>query len=132
MKMFLKRRMLTSYQNIVYIYDCAIDLQKGAQPPFDPIYNLLHNELLALKDCIAKNFIRHSKFLVGALMFFVKRKERSLQMCVDYHIFNKVTVNNRYFLLLIFGLFDKLGQAKIYTKIDLRRAYNVVCIKEVD
>jgi hypothetical protein len=53
-------------------------------------------------------------------------------MCVDYRGFNKITIKNRYPLPLIFGLFNQLGQAKIYTKIDLRRAYNLVQIKRGD
>jgi hypothetical protein len=63
-------------------YDCVIDLQDGAQPPFGPIYNLSQNELSALKDYIeenlAKNFIRYSKFPAGAPIFFVKKKDGSL------------------------------------------------------
>jgi hypothetical protein len=53
-------------------------------------------------------------------------------MCIDYHGLNKIIVNNRYPLPLIFGLLDQLVQAKIYTKIDLRGTYNLVCIKEGD
>jgi hypothetical protein len=53
-------------------------------------------------------------------------------MCVDYCGLNKVTIKNRYPLLLILGLLDQLGQAKIHTKIDLRGVYNLVCIKEGD
>jgi hypothetical protein len=53
-------------------------------------------------------------------------------MCIDYHGVKKITIKNRYPLLLISGLFDQLGQAKVYTKIDLRRAYNLVRIKGSD
>ena len=53
-------------------------------------------------------------------------------MCVDYRGLNKITVKNRYPLPLISGLFDQLSQAKIYTKIDLRGAYNLVRIKAGD
>ena len=53
-------------------------------------------------------------------------------MCVDYQGLNKVTIKNRYPLPLIFGLLKQLGQAKIYTKIDLRGAYNLVRVKEGD
>jgi hypothetical protein len=53
-------------------------------------------------------------------------------MCVDYRGLNKVTIKNRYPLPLISGLLDQLGQAKIYTKLDLRGAYNLVRIKEGD
>jgi hypothetical protein len=117
-------------------YDCAIDLQDGAQPTFGPIYNLLQNELSALKDYIeenlAKNLIRHSKSPTSAPILFLKKNDGSLGMCVDYCGLNKITVKNCYPLPLISGLFNQLGQAKIYTKIDLQGAYNLVCIKEGD
>ena len=104
-------------------YDCTIDLQEGAQPPFGPIYSLSQNELAALKEYIdenlAKNFIRHSKSPAGAPILFVKKKDGSLRMCVDYRGLNKITIKNRYLLSLISGLFDQLNQAKIYIKIDL-------------
>ena len=76
-----------------------------------------------------KNFIRHSKSPARAPILFVKKKDGSLRMCVDYCGLNKITVKNRYPLSLILGLFDQLSQAKIYTKIDLRGAYNLVRIK---
>jgi hypothetical protein len=117
-------------------YDCAIDLEDGAQPPFGPIYNLSQTELAELRKYIdenlAKNFIRHSKSPAGAPILFVKKKDGSLRMCVDYRGLNKVTKKNRYPLPLISGLLDQLGQAKIFTKIDLRGAYNLVRIKEGD
>ncbi len=117
-------------------YDCGIELQEGAQPPFGPIYGLSQNELAALRDYLdenlAKNFIRHSKSPAGAPILFVKKKDGSLRMCVDYRGLNKVTIKNRYPLPLISGLLDQLGQARIYTKIDLRGAYNLVRIKEGD
>lgn len=117
-------------------YDCAIDLQEGTHPPFGPIYNLSQDELSALKDYIeenlAKNFIRHSKSPAGAPILFVKKKDGSLRMCVDYRGLNKITVKNRYPLPLISGLLEQLGEAKIYTKIDLRGAYNLVRVKAGD
>jgi hypothetical protein len=53
-------------------------------------------------------------------------------MCADYCGFNKITIKNRYPLLLIFGLLDQLGQAKVYMKINLRGTYNLVQIKRGD
>jgi hypothetical protein len=69
-------------------YDCAIELQEGTQPPFGPIYNLLQTELTALREYIdenlAKGFIQHSKSPAGAPILFVKKKDESLCLCVDY------------------------------------------------
>jgi hypothetical protein len=62
----------------------------------------------------------------------VKKKDGSLRMCVDYRGLNKITIKNWYPLLLIFELLDQLGQAKVYTKIDLLGAYNLVRIKRSD
>ncbi len=116
--------------------DCGIELQEGAQPPFGLIYSLSQNELATLRDYhdenLVKNFIRHSKSPAGAPILFVKKKDGSLRMCVDYRGLNKVTIKNRYPLPLISRLLDQLGQAKIHTKIDLRGGYNLVRIKEGD
>jgi hypothetical protein len=117
-------------------YDCAIDLQEGIQPPFGPIYNLSQNKLLTLRDYLdenlAKNFIRHSKSPEDAPILFVKKKDGSLWMCVDYRGLNKIMIKNQYPLPLISRLLDQFGQAKIYTKIDLWGAYNLVQIKGGD
>jgi hypothetical protein len=72
-----------------------------------------------IEENLAKNFIRYSKFPAGAPIFFVKKKDGSLQMYVDYRGLNKIIVKNRYPLPLISRLFDQLRQAKVYTKIDL-------------
>ena len=66
-------------------YDCAIDIEDGAQVPFESIYNLSQNELATLKEYIdenlAKGFIQHSKSSIGAPILFVKKKDGSLRMC---------------------------------------------------
>jgi hypothetical protein len=116
-------------------YDCAIDLQKGTQAPFGPIYNLYKNKLATLweyfDENLAKNFNWHSKFPTSAPILFVKKKGSSLRMCVDYRGFNKIMIKNLYPLPLICGLLNQLGQAKIYTKIDIWGTYNLLRIKEV-
>lgn len=117
-------------------YDCPVDLQEGAQPPFGPIYSLSPPELEALKTYIdenlAKGFIRPSSSPAGAPILFVKKKDGSLRLCVDYRGLNRVTIRNRYPLPLIPQLLDQLSQARIFTKIDLRGAYNLVRIKSGD
>jgi hypothetical protein len=79
-----------------YLYDCTIDLLKMTQPPFGPIYNLFQNEPVAFLKCLnenfAKNFIRHSKSPAGTFILFVKKKDGSVLMCVDYHGINKITI----------------------------------------
>ena len=68
----------------------------------------------------------------GAPILFVKKKDGSLWVCDNYCGLNKIIVKNHYPLPLISGLLDQLGHAKIYTKINLRGAYNLVHIKEGD
>ena len=117
-------------------YDCSIDIKDGKQPPFGPIYNLTQPELKALREYIdenlAKGFIRNSRSPAGAPILFVKKKDGSLRLCVDYRGLNALTIKNRYPLPLISQLLDQLSQAKIFTKIDLRGAYNLVRVKAGD
>lgn len=82
-----------------------------------------------IEENLKKGFIRHSKSPAGAPIFFVKKKDGSLRPCVDYRKLNEMTVQNRYPLPLISELLDCLSGAKIFTKIDLRGAYNLVRIK---
>jgi hypothetical protein len=95
---------------------------------------LSQTELVILREYIdenlLKNFIQHSKSLAGAPILFVKKKDGSLHMNEDYRGFNKVTKKNRYPLPFISRLLEQLGSAKIFIKIDLRSAYNLVRVKE--
>ena len=59
----------------------------------------------------------------------MKKKDGSLRLCVDYRGLNKITVHNRYPLPLIPELLDRLRSARVFSKIDLRGAYNLVRIK---
>ncbi|KAG5719025.1 hypothetical protein E4T56_gene20411 [Termitomyces sp. T112] len=113
-------------------YDHKIDLEEGTSPPFGKIYNMSEIELWALKeyldDMLGKGFICPSISVAGAPVLFAKKKDRSLQLCVDYWELNKVTKKNRYPLPLIGDLVDRLRSAKIYTKINLHSGYNNVRI----
>lgn len=115
-------------------YDHTIPLVPGETPPFGPIYSLSEVELKALSDYLDENldkgFIRPSSSPAGAPILFVKKKDGSLRLCVDYRALNKITVKNRYPLPLISELLDRLRAAKYFTKIDLRGAYNLVRIAE--
>jgi hypothetical protein len=74
-------------------YDCSIDLEEGHSSPFGPIYGLSEPELQALCDYLtenlAKGFIKHSKSPVGTPILFVKKKDGSLQLYVDYRGFTR-------------------------------------------
>nr|GFC09294.1 putative reverse transcriptase domain-containing protein [Tanacetum cinerariifolium] len=68
--------------------------------------------------------------LWGAVVLFVKKKDGSFQMCVDYRELNKLTVENRYPLSRINDLFDQLQGSRVYSKIDLRSGYHRLRIRE--
>jgi Reverse transcriptase (RNA-dependent DNA polymerase)/RNase H-like domain found in reverse transcriptase/Integrase zinc binding domain/Chromo (CHRromatin Organisation MOdifier) domain/Aspartyl protease len=108
--------------------DHEIPLIPGAKPVFGPIYNLSETELKVLKDYIdrmlAKGWIRPSKSPFGSPILFVKKADGSLRLVVDYRKLNALTVKNRYPLPLISELFDRLKNAKYYTRLDMQDAYN--------
>ena len=94
------------------------------------------NELAELKiqlqDLLDKGFIRPSASPWGCLALFVKKKDNSLRLCVDYRPLNAVTIKNKYPLPRIDILFDQLAGAKIFSKIDLRSGYHQIKIKPYD
>nr|GEV50635.1 putative reverse transcriptase domain-containing protein [Tanacetum cinerariifolium] len=77
-------------------------------------------------------FIRPSSSPWGAPILFVKKKNGSFQMCIDYQELNKLTVNNRYPLPRIDDLFDQLQGSSVYSKIDLRSRYHQLRVREED
>jgi len=117
-------------------YDHRIPLEPGTTPPFGPLYPLSEVELKALdeylKENLSKSYIQASTSPAGAPILFVKKRDGSLRLCVDYRGLNKITVKNRYPLPLIGETLDRLRSAKIFSKIDLRSGYNLVRIAEGD
>ncbi|GJR68963.1 putative reverse transcriptase domain-containing protein [Tanacetum coccineum] len=85
-----------------------------------------------LKELSDKGFIRPSSSPWGAPVLFVKKKDGSFQMCIDYRELNKLTVKNRYPLLRIDDLFDQLQGSSVYSKIDLRSGYHQLRVREED
>ena len=77
-----------------------------------------------------KGYIHPRVLPWGALILFVKKKDRTLRLCIDFRQLNKVTVKNKYPLSRIDYLFDQLKDAKIFSKIDLRSGYHQVRIKD--
>ena len=79
-------------------YDCPIDLQPGKELPWGPIYNLSPTALEVLREYndenLANGFIQHSRSPTGAPIFFVKKKDGSLRLVMDYRGLNKVTIRN--------------------------------------
>ena len=116
------------------INDHPIDLLDDKQPPYGPIYSLGPVELEMLKTYIkanlASSFIRSSKSPAGAPILFVRKKNGSLRLCVDYRGLNNLTIKNRYPLPLIGESLDRLGRAKRFTQLDLTNAYHQMRIRE--
>jgi hypothetical protein len=113
-----------------------IDLVLGAQPVAKAPYLLAPSkmkELMAqLKDLLNKGFIRPSISPWGSPVLFVKKKDGSMRMCIDYRGLNKLTIKNRYPLSKIDDLFDQLHGACWFSKIDLRSGYHQLKVKEAD
>ncbi len=85
-----------------------------------------------IQEELAKGFIRPSTSPASAGFFFVKKKDGGLRPCIDYRCLNENTVKFRYPLPLVPAALEQLRQAKYYTKLDLRNAYNLIRICEGD
>ena len=91
------------------------------------------NELKSqLKELIDKKYIRPSVSPWGAPVIFVKKKDGTMRLCIDYRQLNKMTIKNRYSLPRIDDMFDQLRGATVFLKIDLRSGYHQVRIKDED
>nr|GEV10521.1 putative reverse transcriptase domain-containing protein [Tanacetum cinerariifolium] len=113
-----------------------IDLVPGAAPVAWAPYRLVPAEMqelsTQLQELSDKGFIRPSSSPWGAPVLFVKKKDGSFQMCIDYRELNKLTVKNRYPLLRIDDLFDQLQGSRVYSKINLRSGYHQLRVREED
>jgi hypothetical protein len=113
-----------------------IELQPGTAPISKRSYRMPPNELVELKiqlqDLLDKGFIRPSASPWGCPALFVKKKDNSLRLCVDYHPLNAVTIKNKYPLPRIDILFDQLVRAKVFCKIDLRSNHHQIKIRPSD
>ncbi|GJU67817.1 reverse transcriptase domain-containing protein [Tanacetum coccineum] len=113
-----------------------IDLVPGAAPVARAPYRLAPSKMKELseqlKELSDKGFIRPSSSPWGAPVLFVKKKDGSFRMCIDYRELNKLTVKNRYPLPRIDDLFDQLQGSSVYSKIDLRSGYHQLRVREED
>ena len=114
----------------------GIDVMLGTEPISKPAYRMAVVEMEELKNQVdeleKKGFIRKSISPWGAPVLFVKKKDGSLRLCIDYRELNRVTIKNRYPLPRIDDLFDQLKGAAVFSKIDLRSGYHELRIKAQD
>ena len=114
----------------------TIDLISGTKPISIPPYKMAPAELRELKaqleELLSKGFIRPSISPWRAPVLFMKKKNGSLRLCIDYKQLNRVTIRNQYPLPRIDELFDQLQGSRVYFKIDLRLGYHQLRVQESD
>ncbi|GJU73365.1 putative reverse transcriptase domain-containing protein [Tanacetum coccineum] len=114
----------------------SIELITGTEPIFKSPYRMAPVELKELKEQLQEllkhGFIHPSGSPWGALVLFLKKKDGSMRLCIDYRELNRVTFRNRYPLPRIDDLFDQLQCAKCFSKIDLRSGYHQLLVKGQD
>jgi hypothetical protein len=116
--------------------DFSINLIPGETPVLKSPYRMSTPELkelqLQLEELLKKGYIHPSMSPWGAPVLFMKKKDGTLRLCIDFRQLNKVTVKNKYPLPRIDDIFDQLKGARIFSKIDLRSGYHQVRIKDWD
>uniref|UniRef100_A0A3B1JLN1 ribonuclease H n=1 Tax=Astyanax mexicanus TaxID=7994 RepID=A0A3B1JLN1_ASTMX len=117
-------------------YDCAIDLKVGAPLPKAKVYSLSRPETAAMEEYInealRQGFIRPSTSPASSGFFFVQKKDGGLRPCIDYRQLNSALVKYSYPLPLVPATLEQIRGARIFTKLDLRSAYNLIRIREGD
>ncbi|KAJ9533619.1 hypothetical protein QJQ45_026629, partial [Haematococcus lacustris] len=112
-----------------------VALESGT-PPNRPVYRMSQEELDELKrqldELLAKGYIRPSTSPFGSAVLFVRKKDGSLRLCVDYRALNQLTIKNRYPLPRIDDLLDQLAGARVFSKIDLKSGYHQIRVAEAD
>ena len=114
----------------------TVDILSGTQPISKTPYRMAPAELRELKsqlqELLDKGFVRPSTSPWGAPVLFVKKKDGTLRLCIDYRELNKVTIKNKYPLPRIDDLLDQLQGARVFSKIDLRSGYHQLKVKAED
>ncbi|KAL4313586.1 hypothetical protein GQ457_01G039130 [Hibiscus cannabinus] len=114
----------------------GIDVYPGTAPVSMAPYRMAPKELKELKvqlqELLDRGFIRPSVSPWGAPVLFVKKKDGTLRLCIDYRKLNKLTVKNKYPLPRIDDLFDQFRGASVFSKIDLRSGYYQLKVKDSD
>ena len=125
-------RILSPYQYV----DHTIPLQPEVKPPFGWMYSMSDSELKEVKtwidDNLWKSFIRASSSSAASPILFVKKKDGSLRLCVDYRALNDITIKDRNPLPRIEETLQQIRGSKYFTRLDLRACFNQIRIKKGD
>lgn len=112
------------------VLDHRIDLTPGATPTFRTMYRMSAAEQQEVQaqvtELLKKGFVKPSQSQFAAPILFVRKKDGTLRMCIDYRALNKVTVRNRYPLPRMDELFDRFNGASVFSKLDLCSGYQQV------
>src|SRR6201992_377447 len=116
--------------------DHGITVEEGKKPPFGRMYSMSDAELKVLREWLhenlSKSFIRASTSTCASPILFVKKKDGSLRLCVDYRALNDITVKDRHPLPRIDETLNQIRGANFFTRLDLRGYFNQIRIKEGD
>ena len=127
-----KAEMLAPRRTFVH----AIDLKEGAIPPWGLIYAIsayqLEELIKYLGKMLAQGKIVHSKSPARAPILFVPKPDGKLRLCVNYRQLNKLTILNKFPLPLMTELRERVAGATIFTKLDLKDRYHLICIQKGD
>nr|AAR89852.1 putative polyprotein [Oryza sativa Japonica Group]ABF99511.1 retrotransposon protein, putative, Ty3-gypsy subclass [Oryza sativa Japonica Group] len=119
-------------RDIEFIIDLIPETAPISKRPYRMPVNDLEELKKQIRELQEKEFVRPSSSPWGAPVLFVKKKDGSMRMCVDYRSLNEVTIKNKYPLPRIDDLFDQLKGAKVFSKIDLRSGYHQLKIRIAD
>ena len=104
--------------------------------PWGPLYPLTEQELKGLRKwldrMVVEGKIQRSKSATRATILLVRKANGEFRLCVDYRGLNKVTLKNRYPIPLMSELKECLNRAKIFTKLDLKNSYHLICMAKGD
>ncbi len=113
-----------------------IDLMKSKMSCIEFIYKMTQDELAViwnyLNSALKKKWIRSSSNFAKASVLFVKKLNRSLHLCMNYHDLNEITVKNNYSLFLLFEMLNHFAYARYFIKIDICNIYHCIWIHKSD
>ncbi|KAI5625501.1 hypothetical protein C0J50_15047 [Silurus asotus] len=117
-------------------WDCCIDLLPGAKLPKGRVYPLSAPEHRAMEEyvqqALRQGFIAPSTSPAASSFFFMGKKDGGLCPCIDYRQLNSQIAPLSYPLRLVLAALEDLREARVFTKLDVRSAYNLVRIRKGD